>query len=355
MSDELHKLGSKVAAEQDAALEDGRALRAARERFVLSLSAVPRERGSLMPKLAAAFAVALVAVGLIWMRRSEPPQMLTYSVDAGAVEAHETRFIDAASTPRALRFSDGTRLELAPHSAMRVLSVDQQGARIALEQGALDVEVVHRDASTRWIFEVGPYHVQVVGTRFQLDWQRATGHFVIHMQEGKVRVAGPDVVRELGAGESYASAGAQVPLTLAASAAAQGDAGQAQAESGAPVEEEPAAMLRQAKRVQENDPSEATRLYRAIRKKHGGTRVAADAAFMLARLEGESARAIVLLETYLREQPKGPYVDAALGRLVRTQHKLGDDAGAQKHARRYLSLYPQGPYAAEAKQVLAVP
>jgi len=355
MSDELHKLGRKVAAEQDAALEGGRALRAARERFVLSLSAVPRERASFVPKLAAAFAVALVAVGLIWTLRSEAPQILTYSVDAGTVEAHESRFIDAASTPRTLRFSDGTRLQLAPHSAMRVLRVDGQGARIALEQGALDVQVVHRDASTRWGFEVGPYHVEVVGTRFAIDWQRATGRFAIHMHEGKVRVAGPNLVRELRAGESYASAGAELAPAPVTADPAQGDAGPAQAESATPIDGEPVAMLQQAKRVQENDPSEATRLYRAIRKKHGGTRAAADAAFMLARLEGESARAVVLLETYLREQPKGAYVDAALGRLVRTQHKLGDDAAAQKHARRYLSLYPRGPYAAEAKQVLAVP
>jgi TolA-binding protein len=94
-------------------------------------------------------------------------------------------------------------------------------------------------------------------------------------------------------------------------------------------------------------------LLQRLRASYPDSPEAHDATFMLARLQQDPARALALLETYRREQPQGTFAEAALGRTMRARIALGERGAARRDAQAYLEAYPEGPYAAEARQVLA--
>jgi hypothetical protein len=140
-----------------------------------------------------------------------------------------------ASVP--LEFSDGTRVEVAPDSRARVVAVANTGARVVLERGRLQASVVPRPAND-WGVDVGPFHVQVKGTRFDASWDDAREVFTLVMWEGHTVVSAAclDGVREAFAGDTLrlvcpaADAGAPAP-----SAASRPD-------TIPPVEPEPSAV-----------------------------------------------------------------------------------------------------------------
>ena len=88
---------------------------------------------------------------------------------AGAVGE---RLAPRTSAPLALRFSDGSQVTLPPQAQAHVDALDAHGATVALEEGTVEVSVVHR-AHTRWEIRAGRYHIRVTGTRFAAGWDRA--------------------------------------------------------------------------------------------------------------------------------------------------------------------------------------
>jgi hypothetical protein len=84
---------------------------------------------------------------------------------------------------------------------------------------------------------------------------------------------------------------------------------------------------------------------------------AATAAFALGRIAFERradyADAAHWFATYLDEQPDGPLMGDAVGRLVESRYRAGDRANARREAQRYLHLFPRGPYAKTAIAILA--
>ena len=54
-----------------------------------------------------------------------------------------------------------------------------------------------------------------------------------------------------------------------------------------------------------------------------------------------------------REQPSGPLMGDAVGRLMEARHRAGDGVAARRDAQRYLERFPRGPYAATASAILA--
>jgi outer membrane protein assembly factor BamD (BamD/ComL family) len=58
-------------------------------------------------------------------------------------------------------------------------------------------------------------------------------------------------------------------------------------------------------------------------------------------------------ETYLSEQPGGRFAAEAAGRLVEAEDKRGNRAGAERAAKRYLDVYPNGSHAQYARSLLA--
>lgn len=100
----------------------------------------------------------------------------------------------------------------------------------------------------------------------------------------------------------------------------------------------------------------ATVAYETLRQRFPGTNHAATAAFTLGRLASDSqsnyARAAVWFETYLRERPGGALAREALGRLMEASYRSGNTAGAKQLAVRYLEVYPKGPHARLAGQLV---
>ena len=96
-------------------------------------------------------------------------------------------------------------------------------------------------------------------------------------------------------------------------------------------------------------------IYTVVRSRFSGTDNAANAAFMLGRMQfhaGAPQAAAVWLETYLRERPDGRFAREAAGRLVEAYVRAEDTARAEAAAQRYLARHPAGPHAALARSVL---
>ena len=103
------------------------------------------------------------------------------------------------------------------------------------------------------------------------------------------------------------------------------------------------------------DDRRAGYIHTVIRSRFAGTDTAADAAFMLGRMEFHAGRhlaSVTWFETYLRERPNGRFAREAAGRLVEAYQQGGDEARARAAAERYLARYPTGPHAALARSVL---
>lgn len=128
----------------------------------------------------------------------------------------------------AVHFSDGSRLEWAARSRGRVLSVSARGARVALEDGALEVSVEHREG-TEWSVVAGPFEVHVTGTRFSTHWEPSDQTLRLSMHEGSVLVSGAclEVPRAFRAGQS-ASLTCAEPMRLGAMPPDTGEARPAQ-------------------------------------------------------------------------------------------------------------------------------
>ena len=123
------------------------------------------------------------------------PSPLSFAVDgAGAGAGHAgavgERLVASDAAPLSLRFSDGSQVTLPPRAQAHVDALDAHGATVALEEGTVDVSVVHR-AHTRWSIRVGRYDIRVTGTKFSAGWDRRSDALTVTMREGSVEVTGP--------------------------------------------------------------------------------------------------------------------------------------------------------------------
>ena len=136
--------------------------------------------------LALGMAVTTLTFGLfLWHRHVESPR---FYVDG---KPSEVRGFVAASTarPSQLRFVDGSHMDLTPESAMRVLEVGDHGATVNLEHGKVQADIVPRTGND-WHVTAGPFTVQVIGTRFNVDWDVAKGQLTLAVERGRIAVWG---------------------------------------------------------------------------------------------------------------------------------------------------------------------
>ncbi len=135
------------------------------------------------PSLAFAAAVAtLLVVAVGWSR-------LRFDV-TGAVVTTAGYVSASKAEPAAIAFSDGTRVEVGPSSAVRVARAGLRGADLVQERGRATYAVVHRPAAA-WSVEAGPYRVLVTGTRFSVAWAPEPGELITELYEGSVVIEGP--------------------------------------------------------------------------------------------------------------------------------------------------------------------
>jgi len=134
---------------------------------------------------------SLCAAGVaIFVMRPAPLSFAVDGAGAGRTGAVGERLVAADSAPLSLRFSDGSQVTLPPRAQAKVDTLDANGATVALEEGTVDVSVVHR-AQTRWEIRAGRYHIRVTGTKFSAGWDRGSDTLTVTMREGSVEVTGP--------------------------------------------------------------------------------------------------------------------------------------------------------------------
>ncbi|MDP9034937.1 MAG: FecR domain-containing protein [Myxococcota bacterium] len=114
---------------------------------------------------------------------------LSYAIEDGHVDRAGSIEGSPASQPR-LKFSDGTEVLLSAGSKASLRSVDDQGARMTFADGGAHVDVIHRPGA-RWLFEAGPFLINVTGTAFSVAWRAGEEQLDVHMERGSVAVTGP--------------------------------------------------------------------------------------------------------------------------------------------------------------------
>lgn len=133
---------------------------------------------------------AVAAAALLWLARPVVREPLTLAVGGSQKPTPVGAFIEAPKLQSLrLRFSDGTRIEMAPGSRARLVALEAQGAHLSLESGQARVRVVRRPHAS-WRLSVGPFLVRVTGTRFDLRWNPEQDHFELDLEEGHVEVSG---------------------------------------------------------------------------------------------------------------------------------------------------------------------
>jgi hypothetical protein len=394
----MNVVGETIRAAFDAADDPSEALRAGRVRLLEHVAAHnvvrSRQRTAFVRRtlFASMASLAAAAAVVIWLR-------LPVSFVVGTAPGRIGDLIEAGGKASlGLRFSEGSSIVAEAGARLRVLSAEAAGARVLLETGPLDVAIVHqRRNATRWRFEAGPMAVLVTGTKFRLNWNAKEQAFAIDMKEGSVVVSGGCLAgtRSVVAGESLRLSclpAAPRPTVVAAAEVT------APVRRVAPVERQVSASagenedwralitagryeegLRAAERVgfarvcRTADDRELLALADAarlsgrtaraaealsiLRHRFPGSVSAATAAFALGRIAferradyGDAAR---WFAAYLDEQPNGPLMGDAVGRLMEARNRAGDRVAARRDAQRYLERFPRGPYAGTASAILA--
>jgi len=292
-------------------------------------------------------------------------------------------------------FSEGSTLLLHDGGRIRVLSLKRGDTRVLVEDGVVDASIAHRaGAPTRWQFEVGAYHVTVNGTRFRMAFRAGGRSLRVSTEEGSVAVSGGclEAAKTVSAGESLEAscpprelpapddvpeAEAPLPPTrdlaptvkamrterwrelLAAGRLLEGLRAAERANFDQVCRTATAKeLLALADAGRFFGPSKrAVAALVAMRARFPGSAAAGTAAFTLGRIvfekEHDYPQAASWFETYLREQPSGPLMGDAFGRLMEARLRAGDATGARTSAEQYLRRFPTGPYSGEARGILA--
>jgi transmembrane sensor len=192
--------GRALVAAQDGTRRDDPTETRARVRERLLVRADRDARAPSIPWVVAT-AVAVAAALVLWIAW---PRALTFAIGPEDAPGVAGAWLAAPGTePQALRFSDGSVVDLHAGSRARVVQLHRDGAQVVLEAGAAEVAIVP-GAASRWRIDAGPYLVDVTGTRFDVAWDPHAEVFALTLHEGAVIVRGPgiDGERAVGAGES---------------------------------------------------------------------------------------------------------------------------------------------------------
>jgi ferric-dicitrate binding protein FerR (iron transport regulator) len=360
-------------------------LRQARDRRLARTK--DRRRWTLPAVAVAGLALALTFALTFGGTLARRPRPLTYVVNDGAVEANGY-VARVGAAPTELRFSDGTRVQLARGARMSVSAPGPHGARLRVEDGEAHFEVTHRPGAD-WSVEAGPYRVQVTGTVFDVRWS-AGDEAAVALRAGSVRVTGPHLAAPvtLAPGQRFVARLATAEVRLEAGALDGDEASRAAAPapptppttlpvgpavsrpatSGAPA---PHAARAARSTPASSRPTDAA----ALAPESWARRVAGgESATVLAEARGHvfddvigdvDASALVALADAARYTGEPALAERALTELRRRfastaeAHtaafqlgRLADDAGDPRGAlawyRSYAREAPRGPYAAEA-------
>ena len=185
LGERLQRLGREVAAEQDRVLAQDLSLGSVRARVLAQPLGRPR-RAKLWASVALVAAAAAVGVAGFGFTRPRAPLGATFGDHPLAVGEWVS-----ATEPGAphIHFSDGSEVTLSPGSRARLATLDAVGAHLVLESGAADVRVTPNHGA-RYRVSLGPFAVDVTGTRFDVGFRPSDELFTLSLHEGKVVVSG---------------------------------------------------------------------------------------------------------------------------------------------------------------------
>jgi TolA-binding protein len=150
-------------------------------------------------------AVAVFALRSGRLAPATPP--VAFQIEGGALGAAGA-ILSANGAAPTVRFVDGTAVKLAAGTLGRLTSVDDRGARFAIDRGTAEVSVTPRPGA-RWLFDAGPFLITVHGTVFTAAWDEADGRLDVRLQRGLVSVTGP-----VGGGPIAVREGQHLTVTL---------------------------------------------------------------------------------------------------------------------------------------------
>lgn len=387
------------------ALEEGpsRARRNAQRKDVESMVNVPARRsGAVRIGLAVAAGVATLVAVVLLARLPAQPDPMEYWVGAETKPRPVAERIAATDASLDVRFTDGSRIEIAQGSGIRVSQATRKNVTVTLDDGDLDVDIREK-GTTIWKILAGPYSVTVHGTAFSVSWNEQEQTFAVKVRRGLVSVDGPDLSpggMMLGADESLLID--EPERVLARNAPEPQPAPAPSPPPEEQIDEEPApaptvkhhapswkklskqgrykeaiALVEKnfthlTKTLDQQDLWElattarlarrgplAAKALDAFRTRFPDSHRAATAEFLLGRVEMElnkkPVKAAKWFKAYLKDNPDGSLAEEALGRLMSAYRKAGNDTAAERTASKYLEKYPSGTFRELALSIVSSP
>jgi hypothetical protein len=339
-----------------------------------------------------AAAMAAVVAAIFVGRPLLPRPALTFDVDVPVVSQRDYLLVPSTAPSGHVTFSDGSKLTLSPGARGRIVALHADGAAIGLEDGRVNLEVVHR-AGARWSIAAGPFAVVMTGAVFDMRWSGADELFEVDLRSGSLTIRGPlaasgielaagqKLVADLRAGqlriervapEAPDDTSAMTAPTMPGESAswmqrvAAGDFRGVLADADQRGLDNTLIQSTLADLVALADAARyagrvdvAHRALLAQRDRFARSSAARTAAFLLGRLadtsESQPAAAIAWYDRYLAETPGGEFASEALGRKLVAVQRVSGAASARPVAQEYLRRFPQGPYATKARELTLSP
>jgi transmembrane sensor len=180
----LERLGREISAEQDRALAADLSLGSVRAR-VVSRRLGRTNRARVWTSVAV---LAAAAAGAALYHVARPRTPLAATIGDHPLAVGEWVSATEPGAPQ-IRFSDGSEVTLSPGSRARLATLDAVGAHLVLESGSANVRVTPNHGA-RYRLSLGPFAVDVTGTRFDVGFRPADELFTLALHEGKVSVSG---------------------------------------------------------------------------------------------------------------------------------------------------------------------
>jgi hypothetical protein len=251
--------------------------------------------------LVLAGAAAAVGGGAAWHTLRPPPRIEALGPSRVTTEAAGSR----------LNVGEAT-LDVAPRTTLLVTGDDARGVTVLLERGRVECEVPPRKGRPPFSVEAGEVTVRVVGTHFAVA--RSAADVDVDVQRGVVEVTSNGEHRDVRAGESWPSNPGALPASPTASAAPPS----APTPSASVPVPTPRELYEAASRLEASRPDLAVARYRDLAAKGGPWGM--NALFAEGRLEadrGHITDARRLLGDYVTRYPSGPNADDARELLER--------------------------------------
>ena len=347
---------------------------------------------------ALAAALALCVGGGLWAHRNYSAPAVLRAHWNGQEVRENAELAVSTNAQKPLEFSDGSTVVFDPSSRAKLSRLGPKRATLRLDRGRFFASIVHKPGMT-WGIDAGPYTVEVVGTKFSVDWHGDPSSLRVSVTEGLVRVTGGD----LGPTGVSLRAGQHLERNVRRTAEGKSEPEQKPPERAAPATRErpastpaptgarepslaalaSAGKYRQALELAEkqgfervigelgeNDllllansaryagsPARARQALLKIRERFPGRPAADLAALYLARVaeqaENRPQEAVRWLRTFLSESPTGDLAQSARASLLSILSAQGDTAGARAVAEDYLRYHPEGPLAEQARSLVS--